>query len=144
MAQWGEAHYIDVPFDIGQCASGTLPPRMVDEYRWDDNLPRPLRSFHIAVSMARDWVRNIVGTLVFVTWWFIPMSRQRWLYAAIALSAIVLTGIYGVLGGGAQARYEYAVLPLLMLATAGGIGGLTERLARVVFRRVPAAEAAKA
>ena len=53
----------------------------------------------------------------------------------IYAAAVGLIVIVGTLGGGADSRYEYAVLPLLLIAATGAMPGAV-RLWDVVRRRV--------
>ena len=53
----------------------------------------------------------------------------------IYVATVGLIAIVGTLGGGSQSRYEYAVLPLLLIATTGALPGAV-RLWDVVRRRV--------
>jgi hypothetical protein len=135
MNLWSDQQYYDVPYDLAGCASGALPARMLDEYQWDRALPRATASFVPFLSVGRNWLRNIVGPLFLVSVFLIPFARSRGLLVTIYAAAVGLIVIVGTLGGGADSRYEYAVLPLLLIVTTGAMPGAV-RLWDVVRRRV--------
>ena len=135
MNLWSDQSYLDFPYDLAGCASGVLPGRMLDEYQWDRGLPRATASFVPFLSVGRNWLRNIVGPLFLVSVFLVPFARSRGLLVTIYAAAAGLIGICGTLGGGAYSRYEYAVLPLLLIATTGALPGAV-RLWDVVRRRV--------
>jgi hypothetical protein len=124
MGLWENQHYYDVPYDLGGCASGALPGRMLDEYQWDRALPRASASFVPFLSVGRNWLRNLVGPLFLVSVFLVPFARSRGLLVTIYAAAGGLIGICGALGGGAYSRYEYGVLPLLLIATMGALPGV--------------------
>ena len=123
MNLWSDQQYLDVPYDLGGCASGALPGRMLDEYQWDRALPRATASFVPFLSVGRNWLRNLVGPLFLVSVFLVPFARSRGLLVTIYAATAGLIGICGALGGGAYSRYEYAVLPLLLIATMGALPG---------------------
>ena len=131
----GNQQYYDVPYDLGGCASGSLPERMLTEYQWDRALPRATASFVPFLSVGRNWLRNIVGPLFLVSVFLVPFARSRGLLVTIYVATVGLIAIVGTLGGGSYSRYEYAVLPLLLIATTGALPGAV-RLWDVVRRRV--------
>jgi len=65
-----------------------------------------------------------MGVLFLIVIWFVPFSKDRIVLIVTILSAGMLMEVSGVLGGGAQTRYEYMVLPLLMMVTTGGVIGV--------------------
>ena len=134
MVQWDEIHYANVPFDLGQCASGSLPARMLGEYRWDSRLPRSSARFVALMSFARNVVRNVVGPIVLVLGLLALFTPAALLYVTVAASAVVLIGVVAVLGGGVYTRYEYAVIPLLLVLFAG----ILQALGNGVHRLMPA------
>ena len=135
MTLWGNQQYYDVPYDLAGCASGSLPERMLTEYQWDRALPRATASFVPFLSVGRNWLRNIVGPLFLVSVVLVPFARSRGLLVTIYAATVGLIAIVGTLGGGAYSRYEYAVLPLLLIATTGALPGAV-RLWDLVRRRV--------
>ena len=124
MNVWSDQQYYDVPYDLGGCASSALPGRMLDEYQWDRALPRASASFVPFLSVGRNWLRNLVGPLFLVSVFLVPFARSRGLLVTIYAASVGLIAIVGTLGGGAQSRYEYAVLPLLLIATMGALPGV--------------------
>ena len=124
MRMWSDQQYYDVPYDLGECASSALPGRMLDEYQWDRALPRATASFVPFLSVGRNWLRNLVGPLFLVSVFLVPFARSRGLLVTIYAASVGLIVIVGTLGGGAQSRYEYAVLPLLLIATMGALPGV--------------------
>ena len=123
MNLWSDQTYLDVPYDLGGCASGALPGRMLDEYQWDRGLPRATASFVPVLSVGRNWLRNLVGPLFLVSVFLVPFAHARGLLVTIYAATGGLIAICGALGGGAYSRYEYAVLPLLLIATMGALPG---------------------
>ena len=123
MRMWSDQQYYDVPYDLGECASSALPGRMLDEYQWDRALPRATASFVPFLSVGRNWLRNLVGPLFLVSVFLVPFAHARGLLMTIYAASVGLIVIVGTLGGGVYSRYEYAVLPLLLIATMGALPG---------------------
>jgi hypothetical protein len=135
MRQWSDIHYANVPFDLGNCATISLPPRMVDEYRWDVGLPRATDAFVTVMSLGRNLLRNMVGPVFLLALVGLPFAPAAPLFLALTGTLIALIGIAGTLGGGAYSRYEYCVLPLMLIATVGGLKGLNNLRARLATAR---------
>ena len=123
----GIYHYSNVPFNAGNCAIATLPKQMVNEYLWDQGLSkfRPLVGFTNISSETRNYIRNLVGFIAIFTWWAIIFSPYRLTLGIPALGAICLACVAGAMGGGALTRYEYAIFPLILIATVGSLATIT-------------------
>jgi len=124
MTFWGDANYSKGGIDTTGCVANALPPEMQAENLQDNQITLPLTEsavFMISTAM-RNLVRNTVGIIALLTWWFIPFSRHRDFFIFIAASALALVGVVSVAGtGGANSRYEIIVLPLILMATTGAI-----------------------
>jgi hypothetical protein len=129
MAFWGDASYSKGDIDTTGCVASTFPPEMQAENLQDQQITFPLTKstvFTISTAM-QNLVRNTVGIIALLTWWFIPLSRHRGFFIFIAASALALVGVVGIAGtGGAGSRYEVFILPLILMATTGAILTLWE------------------
>jgi hypothetical protein len=125
MSSWGTSQYSDVYYNIGNCAEGHLPPSMASEIHRDHEITIPLRdTFFPYTDMLRNWVRNLVGLLALVSWWFLPFAPQRRFFLCLAALIIPYLVFSCSLGYGSYTRYELAVQPLIILLTSGGVLGL--------------------
>lgn len=131
---WGENHYSRVGIDTTGCARDILPPQMIRENKWDNQITFPLtdsNAFKVGNTM-RNLVRNLVGPLALLTWWFIPFTAYRAFWFFITLSVFPLIGVTSIAGtGGAYTRYELAIQPLILLVTTGAILSLIKLLHRL-------------
>lgn len=134
---WGIFHYANVPFNLGNCAKNTLSKGLLEEYERDSkrSLKLPVNEFSKIASSGRNWVRNLYGVLFVLTLCFIPFAQYRGFFSAVALIVGASMGVAGSLGGGAYSRYEYSVLPLVILSTAGGILGF-KNICRLLFGKL--------
>jgi hypothetical protein len=129
MATWGVSFYSTGGIDTTGCAASALPPEMLNEHLQDQQITFPLtKSTVFMVSTAiRNLVRNAVGVIFLLTWWFIPFSRHRGFFIFIAASTLALIGVIGVASvSGALGRYEVVIIPLILMATTGAILTLWE------------------
>jgi hypothetical protein len=129
MATWGVSFYSTGDIDTTGCAASALPPEMQAENLQDQQITFPLtKSTVFMVSNAiRNLVRNAVGVIFLLTWWFIPFSRHRGFFIFIAANALALIGVICVASvSGALGRYEVVILPLILMATTGAILTLWE------------------
>tara|TARA_Y100000588_G_C14232590_1_gene915944 strand:+ start:320 stop:1798 length:1479 start_codon:yes stop_codon:yes gene_type:complete len=135
---WGRAHYLNVGFNLGNCANISLPSEMMAEYRWDYGLNehRPYPSYAVVASAGRNILRNVIGPLALLTWWFMPFSRFRPLLLAVGLSSMCLVAVPAFLGGGAYTRYEIPLLPLLLIGCTGSIVAIRDVIASGRLRRL--------
>ncbi len=116
---WGPFDtYQAMPHDIGEQASTSMPKRLFEKYT-DSYWQRPawLLVFRQVGQDMHNLLRTAVGVVLFLTIWFLPLSRHR-LFAAFAfVSAGIMIGA-GTAGFGYNGRYEHAIMPyLLMVAT---------------------------
>jgi hypothetical protein len=131
MSSWATSTYADVYYNIGNCAEGHLPPHMASEIYHDHEITVPLRdTFFPYTDMLRNWVRNLVGLLALVLWWFLPFAPQRRFFLCLAAMIIPYLVFSCSLGYGPYARYEVAVQPLIILLTSGGVLGLWGHIRR--------------
>jgi hypothetical protein len=125
MSIWGKSQYSDVYYNIGNCAEGTLSPHMASEIYRDHEITIPLRNtFFPYTDILRNWVRNLVGLLALVSWWFLPFAPQRRFFLCLSAMIIPYLVFSCSLGYGPYTRYEVAVQPLIILLTSGGVLGL--------------------
>jgi hypothetical protein len=128
MGFWKEAHYSECDIDTTGCVASAMPQEMLAENLWDHRITCPLREstlFTVGNTM-RNLVRNAVGVIFLLTWWFIPFSRHRGFFIFIAANALALIGSFGAFAGGAYTRYEIPVQPLMLIATTGAILALLD------------------
>jgi hypothetical protein len=128
MGFWKEALYSECDIDTTGCVASAIPQEMLAENLWDHRITCPLREstlFTVGNTM-RNFVRNAVGVIFLLTWWFIPFSRHRGFFIFIAASALALIGSFGAFAGGAYTRYEIPVQPLILIATTGAILALLD------------------
>ena len=144
MTMWGDLAYGDVPFDLAGCTTGSLPPRMITENLWDSRLPRTTNTYIAYMSMGRNLLRNTVGPLFLLSLLLLPFMPARGLFTTIAISVLALIGVVATMGGGVYARYEYGVLPLILIVTVGGFLAVGRILSRVSRRGVSAPAASHA
>ena len=114
---WGRFTYEAVGFDLGGCASNTLPPHMMAEYRFDQNLFSPAFNALVvdAGSYGRNLVRASIGAILIFGGWALFIS-QRWLFNLAVLGSLAaMIVIYGIAAGGVYSRYEYGAFPLALL-----------------------------
>ena len=125
MSSWGTSHAAYIYYNKGNCAEGNLPPRMASEIYRDHEITVPFRdTFFSYTDNLRNWVRNVVGLLALVSWWFLPFAPQRRFFLCLAAMIVPYLVFSCSLGYGAYARYELAVQPLIILLTSGGVLGL--------------------
>ena len=136
LTMWGDMAYADVPFDLAGCTTGSLPPRMVAENLWDSKLPRATTTYIRFMSLGRNLLRNIVGPLFLLSLLMLPFAPARGLFSTVAASVIALIGVVATMGGGAYSRYEYGVLPLLLIVTVGGGLGAVQIVRRLTRGRM--------
>jgi hypothetical protein len=105
---------------------------MIDENLADERLSQslPHNAFMEISTFLRNMVRNVVGVLALLSWWIIPFARDRILLAFLACSSLALVGVIGVMGGGANTRYEYYSLPLILITTAGALFAMFQFIQR--------------
>ncbi len=129
---WGNYHYHNLPYNEGGCSENSLPPAMIDENLADERLSQslPHNAFMEISTFLRNMVRNVVGVLALLSWWIIPFARDRILLAFLACSSLALVGVIGVMGGGANTRYEYYSLPLILITTAGALFAMFQFIQR--------------
>jgi hypothetical protein len=127
---WGIPDYSRVPFNIGGCAAGALPPHLMSEYGLDAGVTATRWSDAAIVfgGFGRNIVRVIAGTIVVLGFWVLFFAPRRGLNLPVLLTLGALIVTIGVSIGGANTRYDLAFIPLLVVA-ATAIG--TESIRRV-------------
>ena len=129
MVFWGNADYSKVGIDPTGCVASALPPEMQAENLQDHRITFPLTESVVftAGNTMRNLVRNTVGIIVLLTWWFIPFSRHRVYLIFIAACALAFIGGASVAGTkGVYTRYEIPIQPLILMATTGAILALRD------------------
>jgi hypothetical protein len=129
MAIWGKFHYSTGGIDTTGCVASAFPPEMQAENLQDNRITSPLTesALFTAGKTMLNLVRNTVGVIALLTWWFIPFSRHRVYLIFIAACALALIGgVTIVATGGALTRYEIFILPLILMTTTGAILALRE------------------
>ena len=129
MTIWGKFHYSTGGIDTTGCVPSAFPPKMLAENLQDDQITFPLTEsvLFTAGTIMMNLVRNTVGLIALLTWWFIPFSRYRAFFIFVAASTLALIGGIAVAGtGGAFSRYEIITLPLMLMTTTGAILALRD------------------
>ncbi|MBL6933867.1 MAG: hypothetical protein ISR48_00475 [Alphaproteobacteria bacterium] len=129
MAIWGKFHYSTGGIDTTGCVASAFPPEMQVENLQDNLITSPLTesALFTAGKIMLNLVRNTVGVIALLTWWFIPFSRHRVYLIFIAACALALIGGAAVAAsGGSGSRYEIFILPLILMTTTGAILALRE------------------
>lgn len=127
---WTNFSWDYIPYDIGSCASSVLPARLMAEYRRDFRWYDP--AFHAVVidwgSAGRNVTRAIAGGIFLAGWWILLIARRRpfdlFLLACIASQIAVI----GIAVGGANGKYEYVSLPLIVIGAAVIVTEASRRL----------------
>lgn len=130
---WDQFSWDLISFDVGGCASAVLPTRMMAEYRFDQMLYNP--SFHARTiewgSLGRNWVRVLCGGILIAGWWLLFLSPRRWFNLALLASLSAMIVLTGIAVGGANGKYEYVTLPLLVMTAVTIIAEASRRLKRL-------------
>lgn len=118
---WRKNFDFETVFDIAGCMSRNLPDRMFSELRKNDIRVRPQLVTNALDTghFLRNLIRNIFGPIFLLGFCILVFSRYRLLYFPIVITVFALSGAYGLLGVGANSRYEFPVQPLIFLIVGG-------------------------
>ena len=129
MTIWDKFYYSTGGIDTTGCVANAFPPEMQAENLQDNQITFPLTEsvLFTAGTIMMNLVRNTVGLIALLTWWFIPFSRYRAFFIFVAASTLALIGRIAVAAsGGALSRYEIFILPLILMTTTCAILALRE------------------
>ena len=139
------ANYFETPFNIAGCAKDRLTPNMWQQYVWDrqaTDLPLARTLMAWGDFFGRNLVRAIMGPLALLIWWCLPWSRHRQFFLYVPIVALGMMGIMALaVGGGANTRYEGPTHPFMLVATAGALITIIERLRPALRAPLPGAAA---
>ena len=139
------ANYFETPFNIAGCAKERLTPNMWQQYVWDrqvTDLPLARQLMAWGDFYGRNLVRAIMGPLALLIWWCLPWSRHRQFFLYVPIVAFGMMGLMALaVGGGANTRYEGPTHPFMLVATAGALITVIERLRPALRAPLPGATA---
>ena len=114
----GLPHYTRVEFDAAGCASSSLSPRMMAEYRLDRLWATS--SFADRALSIGTWGRNaarlLCGPLVVAGWWVLLFGPRKAITLPVLITLGCLIVTIGIGVGGANTKYDIGFMPLLVIA----------------------------
>ena len=134
--RWGVFSYTDVGFDLGGCASAALPASMMNEYRFDQSLKvKSLSTLAVELAaLGRNVVRPVCGVILVFGCWLIFFSRRRPFDLAVTATLGAMIFTTGIAVGGANHRYDYAIIPIAVLLATSIASEAVVRIRRRVER----------